>query len=331
MNRIFTRFTLASAILVLLSPQLNAADKKGSKDHPMFSRFPGSEITDYRETEFDEFMIATGPMGAITAKTDLPPVQKIEGGGISISYLLKDKNKSFAQLYRNYRKAIQDVDAEIIFACKEEAECGKKFQRHLYWYGDPKRQGKHVYMDAPNSSSESVQYAYWSGKITVEKSTRFFSILVSTHNAIGRSVIILDVYTPDQVKLGLVSIDLDGLQSDIEKKGRVILDGLFFDHNKATLTAKSTPTVATIAAFLKADPKRSFYVVGHTDSRGAYDYNFKLSLARARTVVEILVKGHNVPRAKIQAVGVGPVSPTGTNLTEQGRAQNRRVELVLKD
>ena len=63
---------------------------------------------------------------------------------------------------------------------------------------------------------------------------------------------------------------------DIDELGRVVLDGLFFDHDKATLTAQSKPALAEIAKFLAMRPQMTFYVVGHTDGTGAFDYNRKL-------------------------------------------------------
>jgi len=72
------------------------------------------------------------------------------------------------------------------------------------------------------------------------------------------------------------------------------------------------------------------YVVGHTDNTGTYEYNLDLSRRRAAAVVEALTRGHGVAAARLKAVGVGPVAPVASNATEEGRAKNRRVELVAQ-
>ena len=72
------------------------------------------------------------------------------------------------------------------------------------------------------------------------------------------------------------------------------------------------------------------FIVGHTDSNGALDYNLKLSQQRAQAVVDALVKGYGIAPARLSAHGVGPLSPAKTNRSEQGKSQNRRVEMVAR-
>ena len=69
-------------------------------------------------------------------------------------------------------------------------------------------------------------------------------------------------------------------------------------------------------------------VVGHTDSVGQIEANMKLSQARAEAVVQALTKSHGVAATRLKAHGAGPIAPVVTNRTEEGRAKNRRVELV---
>jgi len=94
------------------------------------------------------------------------------------------------------------------------------------------------------------------------------------------------------------------------------------------LTAQSKPALDGIAKFLAARPDSSFYVVGHTDSTGGFDYNAKLSKDRAAAVVETLVAVYAVARERIEPYGVGPLDPVFTNSSEGGNEKNRRVELV---
>ena len=70
------------------------------------------------------------------------------------------------------------------------------------------------------------------------------------------------------------------------------------------------------------------FIVGHTDSQGAYDHNMDLSRRRAEAVAAELVKSYGIGKQRLRTAGLGFLAPVGSNATEDGRALNRRVELV---
>jgi len=110
----------------------------------------------------------------------------------------------------------------------------------------------------------------------------------------------------------------------------LVLDGLFFDFDQATLQAESTAALQAIADYLEDHADDQFYVVGHTDSVGTFSYNQGLSADRARAVVERLRTDYGVPVDVLEAHGIGPLVPVFSNDSEAGRDRNRRVELVEK-
>jgi outer membrane protein OmpA-like peptidoglycan-associated protein len=83
-----------------------------------------------------------------------------------------------------------------------------------------------------------------------------------------------------------------------------------------------------IAKLLEQDPKLKLYVVGHTDNQGTLDMNMDLSRQRADAVVKVLTTKYSVAAARLHTLGDGPSAPVASNDTEEGRAKNRRVELV---
>ena len=127
-----------------------------------------------------------------------------------------------------------------------------------------------------------------------------------------------------------VVLNLDALRKRIESEGRIAIYGIRFDTGSATIRPDSNDTLATIVSYLEQNPKRVFYVVGHTDDQGGFVSNVALSKARAEAVVEAIVARLPAAASQLQADGVGPLSPVATNMGKDGRQLNRRVELVSR-
>ncbi|MCS7203319.1 MAG: OmpA family protein [Thermodesulfovibrio sp.] len=122
--------------------------------------------------------------------------------------------------------------------------------------------------------------------------------------------------------------DAKTLLSDIQAKGSASVYGIYFDFDKADIKPESEPAIKEIAKLLRDNPKLKLYVVGHTDNVGNLDYNLKLSKARADAVVKELTTKHKISPDRLKAFGVASFAPVASNKTEDGRAKNRRVELV---
>ncbi len=125
-----------------------------------------------------------------------------------------------------------------------------------------------------------------------------------------------------------VVADAETMARDLATTGRVALYGIYFDFDKAVVKPESEPTLREIARLLRENPALRLHVVGHTDSVGTLDYNLDLSRRRAAAVVAALTTGHGIAADRLRPAGVGPLAPAAPNTTEEGRAKNRRVELV---
>lgn len=108
------------------------------------------------------------------------------------------------------------------------------------------------------------------------------------------------------------------------------MGGIYFDTASATLKAESAAAIQEIAKMLKTEPALKVYIVGHTDAVGNADSNLKLSRDRAESVIHALVTTHGIQAARLRSFGNGPFAPVASNTSEDGRALNRRVELVLQ-
>ena len=108
---------------------------------------------------------------------------------------------------------------------------------------------------------------------------------------------------------------------------KLILEGVNFDNDKATLRPESISTLDKAAATLKEWGDVKVEVAGHTDSVASDDYNMELSMRRANTVRDYLI-GRGIAADRLTAKGYGESQPVADNATDEGRFKNRRVELV---
>lgn len=115
----------------------------------------------------------------------------------------------------------------------------------------------------------------------------------------------------------------------LAQSGHVVLSDLSFETGASKLSNGPFASLEALADFLEDDPNRRIALVGHTDSKGSLAANTSLSQKRATAVRNRLINTHGVLKAQVEAQGAGYLAPIATNLTEEGRTLNRRVEAVL--
>lgn len=125
-----------------------------------------------------------------------------------------------------------------------------------------------------------------------------------------------------------VTANADALKSGLAEAGHVEVPGIFFDFGKAEVKPESEAALREVAKLLAASPAVKVWVVGHTDAVGSAETNVTLSNARAAAVIRVLAGKMGVDAARLAPHGAGPFAPVASNKTEDGRARNRRVELV---
>jgi len=159
----------------------------------------------------------------------------------------------------------------------------------------------------------------------LEKDGKRIWVRVSTGNS-GRNYS-LHIIEEKGMEQQIVA-DAKSMASIISNTGRVALYGIYFDTDKSEVKPESVPALKEIAKLLHQEKTLKLYVVGHTDSVGDFKHNMKLSRERADAVVKALVSEYGADANKLKPDGVGPLSPVTSNKTEDGRAKNRRVELL---
>lgn len=127
-----------------------------------------------------------------------------------------------------------------------------------------------------------------------------------------------------------VAIPAEGeLAETLLAQGNALLPGLDFGSGTSKLQAGEYPVLGELAAFVKNHPDLRVALVGHTDTVGSLAGNISLSRQRARSVRERLIQDYGLEAGRLDAEGMGYLSPVASNLTPEGREANRRVEAVV--
>jgi outer membrane protein OmpA-like peptidoglycan-associated protein len=133
--------------------------------------------------------------------------------------------------------------------------------------------------------------------------------------------------TAYSIRVADATMGQNQLAADLGARCHLALTGVLFDFNKSTLKPESDAVLRQVAALMTQDPTLKLEIQGHTDNVGSDAYNQPLSEARARSVVTWLTRQNVVP-ARLTARGYGKTRPIAANATDEGRAQNRRVEIA---
>ena len=120
----------------------------------------------------------------------------------------------------------------------------------------------------------------------------------------------------------------EAMGNDINTTGHVSIYGIYFDTGNSEIKPESDAAISEIAKLLRNNDALKLYVVGHTDNVGSFDSNMKLSKERADAVAKALSDKYGIAAARLKPYGVASLSPITSNDTEDGKAKNRRVELV---
>jgi len=118
------------------------------------------------------------------------------------------------------------------------------------------------------------------------------------------------------------------MREQLDEMGRIVTHGILFDVNSAKIKGESYKTLQEIGELLQGIPELRLSIEGHTDSDGPDESNMTLSQNRADSVRDCLISAFNINADRLEAKGWGESKPLDTNETAEGKANNRRVELV---
>jgi outer membrane protein OmpA-like peptidoglycan-associated protein len=331
------RIVVLAACAVLFAAMASAqpgltSDIPGAKDHPLIPRYDGSTIFGYKVERYSE---ATMPLGPATktydAKRSFEKFEKLEGPRTRILYLAPPERTSL-EVYRNYRNALEKQGFSTLYECRAD-ECGIQIDDAIYFYSNERQ----------ITTSQAAQYAFtqgvedarlWVGKLDRREGPVWVLVFTGLSGNAGdsrfggRVQVLVDVLDKGTMEQRMVTVGAREIETNINRDGRQVIYGILFDFDKADIKPESKAQLDQMAALMKANPALKVYIVGHTDNQGTIEYNLSLSQRRAEAITRALATQYAIPAARMVARGMGPFAPVTSNDTEDGRAKNRRVEIV---
>ncbi|MDJ0826288.1 MAG: OmpA family protein [Rhodobacter sp.] len=249
-----------------------------------------------------------------------------EGAVTQQSWKVGGGSLTTLQILAPLREQLGDAGYETIYECEAQICGGFDFRYEIDILPEPDMHvnlGDYRYHAARRAHDEGPEYAV----LIVSRSANAGFVQLTR---VGRAQPEAAATTSTKTPAPNASLAPTGPIGDqLEAHGHATLDDLYFQTGSSELGPDSFASLASLAEYLAARPDRRVVLVGHTDAQGALDRNVALSERRARAVMERLIKQHDVPAGQVDAKGVGYLAPRASNLTEEGRAQNRRVEAIL--
>jgi outer membrane protein OmpA-like peptidoglycan-associated protein len=306
-------------------------DIAGSKDHPLVPRYDGSFIIGYKTDRFAEVDVPMGPVTLQDGQRRFERIDALEGARTRLLYVAPLERTSL-EVMRNYKDALLAAGFKALFECNRDG-CGDSIEVPFYFANDSRKL----------TANQVMEYAFAYGvvdpRLLVAKLDRlqgaahvivFAAFQENSANAAAgkRVAVFVDVIESGTMEKRMVTVQAPEMATNIGRDGKQAIYGILFDFDKADIKPESRPQLEEMAKLMKANPALKVYIVGHTDNQGALDYNVALSQRRAEAVARSLSAQYGVPAARMTARGLGPLAPVTANATEDGRAKNRRVELV---
>jgi len=307
---------LVAALAALSLAATARAQEPEALHHPMIKPYPGSTIpggdSNFVVHAFDEFELPLGPIKRDEQGQSKPvKSQHLEGKWTTVPYF-NPEGRSVLEVYKNYEQALAGAGFKTLYSCAN-ADCGD----------GSSDSGAH-----PPFADPTYLRRYLAAELERPEGDVYAVVSVSAQNSGSQASTEINVVEVKPMQGKMVTVDAAALDEGLKRTGHVAVYGILFDTDSDAVKPKSDPVLQQIAKLLAQEKTLKLYVVGHTDNQGAFDHNMNLSQNRAAAVMRALTERYKVSPARLKSAGVGPLSPVASNGSDEGRARNRRVELV---
>jgi outer membrane protein OmpA-like peptidoglycan-associated protein len=264
---------------------------------------------DLTTRNFEEYWM---PLGRLTGEAQAEKYEVL-GGRWTHRSLTSPAGRSVAEIFRHYEQQVARAGLEVVYGCKglECGEGGRKTNGDWWPLSDHRR--------------------FMAARLPRAGGDLWVSVHVHARNAnapVQQELDIVETKPPVNAPPPRSETDVATLAKELKADGRVVLRSLEFVEGKPGVLPASEGIVKAIAELLARDPALKLHVVVHSDHAAPAPASLDLTRKRAAALTQMLTRQHRIPSARVQPAGLGPLAPVASNRTAEGRAMNRRVELV---
>ena len=327
-------------------------DCEGCSDSGVLARYPGAVLLGADQKAFDEAIVPAGPSlrnddGATVAQKTLTMA-----GKRTRLFYFAPMQRSGLEVFTNYRDALTKAGMTVVWTCSN-ADCGPEFLSqameimHVRLANTPEADLNFTLGDTPRYLLATQTRPQGDLHVAVlvadipDKQRPGIDFIQVEDKPMDKGMAATQSNTPAvESKPAFVenkpaqktdaAVDAAVLSSNLAATGQVNIYGIHFDFGKADIQPESKPQLDEISKLLTAKPTLKLRVTGHTDNIGSAEQNQLLSKRRADAIVLALVANYGVAAERLTSAGLGASLPVASNDTDEGRAMNRRVELIQK-
>jgi outer membrane protein OmpA-like peptidoglycan-associated protein len=316
-------------VLMIALTAMNAYPQDKKKDHPAISRYKDAELIAIQKYDYQPYVLGIGKQEDKDEKfrghsTYFSKYIDLEGKLTRIQYTVPLEEGIF-KVFENYKNALKNAGYQILFSTSD------KESSWPFWGTVYKSNGgiNPIKKDEFRSTFPRSGFSYIAAKGTYKQNNIYFAIFmnIDKDDVFGDNInITQDIIEINPMESGLVTAKK--IEDNIKLSGFVSIYGIHFDTGKWNIKEESKPALKEISSFLKEHQEKRYFIVGHTDNTGKFSSNMSLSEKRAKAVMNALINDYGVKAEQIKAYGVSSLSPVTSNSTDEGKARNRRVEIV---
>ena len=328
-SRCATLLLAIACTLVLPATTAGAQDAPGGRDHPLIARYTGAQLNAYMQEEYVELEIVRRTPPPEGRRWGAPV-----GGKLSAINYLTPPGRTALEVFRNYQTALRAAGFTTTYECELDGCRERRINGQGRYAGEVI--GRRLTDVRSVSHRPSVEWTdnpsyFLSTERTTATGTVHVILFVTPGYAGSDQASVFQfVLEAKPMDDGMVTVNADAMRTALVAEGRIALYGITFATGSAELTPASTPQLEAMAALLRETPSLRVHIVGHTDDTGDLAGNLALSTRRAEAVRDALVRTHAIAADRLDARGVASLAPVASNRTDEGRARNRRVELVQR-
>ncbi len=317
-------------------------DVEGAINHTLLEKYNNSCIVAYSESKFNA---VTFPVSKVTSREGASEELTVEGKVINLIYGIENTERATVlEVQRNYEQALKNGNFEILYSAfgRKKISGNYKLQDVYKTFGEVDVVSSYQFLKpksyfrfsmSPQHRNIDADDAYFVAK--GKRNGKIYTLALFIHynrtswEGLEDNIFVLaQIVEQEDMETGQVSAA--SIDEKIKNEGKEIFHNILFDFGSDKLTPDSYAIIETLSEYLKAKPQQEYYIVGHTDNVGSLTANQTLSEKRAQAVLLALTTKYGVVNSQLTAHGVGQLSPLAINTTEEGKALNRRVEVVLK-